>query len=177
MCTSACPGPRGLASGGCAAARSGHSATSLRGAPVATSPPPPRSAQPKDVSAAHPRAKPSVECDVIPLTTAAARGITSHSTLKGEEHRLVRQAAVARDEPLADDPPAHPLVEPERAGPRVGPQHRRTTGPGRRDALGEHEPTDTAALPRRVDRHAAQPPGTRLRGRKVVAGPRLREHG
>src|SRR3954454_21929175 len=125
-CTSACPGPRAPGCGGSDAVRCGPSATSRPGGPDATSPPRPRSARPSDASAAPPPAKPSVECDVIPLTRPAGRGITSHSTVKVEEHRDMREVAVARDELLADHPPAHPLVEPECARPGVGPEQRRT---------------------------------------------------
>src|SRR4051794_7686717 len=95
--------------GGSGAGRSGRSATSPRGGPAATSPPPQKCARPSAGSATLRPAAPSVECDVIPLTRPLPRGITSHSTLQGEEHGLVWQVAVARDELVADHAPAHPL--------------------------------------------------------------------
>src|SRR3954452_25547453 len=150
-CTSACPGPHEPGCGGSDVVRCGRRATSRPGGQAATSPLPPRSARPSAGSAAPRPAKPSVECDVIPLTRPAARGITSHSTLKVDEHGEVWEVAVARDELLADDPPAHPLVEAECARPGVGPEQRRTALARGGDAFGEHQPAHAGPLLRRVN--------------------------
>src|SRR3954452_20638984 len=95
--------------------------------------------------------------------------------LERDEHGLVREVAVAGDELLADDPPAHPLIEAQRTRPGVGPEQRRGAFSSCGHPPRGHEPADAAPLRRGVARHAAQPPRPPLCRCDVTALPRVGE--